>query len=123
MFLFFLHFRLRPLYFSSLVSIILAQLSLFFYFPHMLNYLIRISFCVFCFVVCVFSFISIIILLYIILFQFNIIIHTHVSPGWLLLISFFVFIFLSFLRGSWFYLLVFLPFYPSFRIHFPYSFP
>lgn len=36
-------------------------------------------------------------------FQFNIIIHTHGSPGWLLLISFLLlFSFLSFLRGSWF---------------------
>lgn len=67
----------------------------------MLNYLIRISFCVFC-CLCVFLYFNHYITLYY-SFQFNIIIHTHGSPGWLLLISvFFCFFFLSFLTGSWF---------------------
>lgn len=65
---------------------------------------------------CLVSFILIIILLYIILFQFNIIIHTHVSPGWLLLISVFLFFFLIFLKRE---LVLFVGF--SFA-YFPYFF-
>lgn len=87
----------------------------------MQNYLIRISFCVFFFCcLCVFLYFNHYITLYY-SFQFNIIIHTHGSPGWLLLISVFFFVyFLSFLKRELVLFVGFLSFaYFPYRCFFP----
>lgn len=106
-------FLFRPLLFSSLVSIILAQLSLFLSSHAKLFNTLQL---LFVFFLCVFLyFYHYITLYYFFSFFFNIIIHTHVT--WLAS-AYLCFFFLSCVRGSWFSVFLFL--FSTLFVGFPY---
>lgn len=110
----FFNFSLSPTFIQLSCINNSAQLSLFLSSHAKLFNTLQLLFV--CFFFCVFSFILIIILLYIISFHFfNIIIHTHVT--WLAS-AYLCFFFLSCVRGSWFSVFLFL--FATLFVGFPY---